>query len=175
MGGVPAEFRGANSFPAPPQDLLTEDEFAPALKTYMMDNEVRPPMSAMTGQVGHFEIPADDPARARKFYAAAFGWNYTEMPEMEYSMVTTGPVDDKGMPKEPGYIGGGIGKRGGPLAHPVVTIMVEDVAAAEKAVEKHGGKIVQRKQPIGDGSMGFTAYFKDTEGNVVGLYEWPKM
>ena len=128
----------------------------------------------MSGQVGHFEIPADNPERARKFYAAAFGWKHTVLPGMDYTMVNTGPVDEQGMPKEPGFIGGGIGKRGGPLEHPVITIVVEDLAAAEKTVEKHGGKVIQRKQAVGDGSMGFTAYFKDTEGNVVGLYEWPK-
>jgi uncharacterized protein len=128
----------------------------------------------MSGEVGHFEIPADDPARARKFYAAAFGWKMTEMPEMEYTMVTTGPVDEKGMPKEPGFVGGGIGKRGGHLEHPVVTIMVDDISTTEKTIEKHGGKILQKKQPIGDGTMGWTGYFKDSEGNIVGLYQWGK-
>jgi len=128
----------------------------------------------MSGEVGHFEIPADQPERARKFYAATFGWKMTEMPGMDYTMVTTGDVDDQGMPKQPGYVGGGIAKRGGMVEHPVVTIMVDEITEAEKHVEKNGGKILQRKKPIGDGSMGWTAYFKDSEGNVVGLYEWPK-
>ena len=127
----------------------------------------------MSGEVGHFEIPADNTERARKFYSATFGWKMTQMPGMDYTMVGTGALDDKGMPKEPGYIGGGIGKRGGPLEHPVLTIVVEDLAAAVKKVEKNGGKIVQAKQEI-PGNMGWTAYFKDTEGNVVGLYQWPK-
>lgn len=128
----------------------------------------------MSGEVGHFEIPADDPARARKFYAGVFGWKHTEVPGMDYTMVSTGPVDAEGMPKEPGSIGGGIGKRGGPLEHPVVTIMVDEITTAEKAIEKAGGKILVRKQPIGDGSMGWTGYFKDSEGNTIGLYQWPK-
>jgi uncharacterized protein len=127
----------------------------------------------MSGEVGHFEIPADNPDRARKFYTAAFGWKMNPMPEMDYTMVSTGPVDDRGMPKGPGYVGGGIAKRGGPLEHPVVTIVVDDLAAAEKTVEKHGGKVIRRKTAVGAG-MGFAAYFKDTEGNTVGLYEWPK-
>jgi uncharacterized protein len=127
----------------------------------------------MSGEVGHFEIPADNTERARKFYSTTFGWNMTPMPGMDYTMVGTGPVDEKGMPKEPGYIGGGIGKRGSPLEHPVVTIVVDDVSAAIKKVEKNGGKIVQEKREI-PGNMGWTAYFKDTEGNIVGLYQWPK-
>jgi uncharacterized protein len=125
----------------------------------------------MSGKVVHFEIPADNTARARKFYESVFGWSVMQMPGMDYSMVGTGPANDEGMPKEPGYIGGGIGPRNGPLAHPVVTILVDEIADAEKVIEKHGGKIVQKKQPIGDGSMGFTGYFKDSEGNVVGLYQ----
>ena len=128
----------------------------------------------MSGEVGHFEIPADKPDRARKFYAATFGWKMNELPDMDYTMVSTGPVDEKGMPKEPGFIGGGIGKRGDTLTHPVVTIMVDEITEAEKRIEKNGGKILRRKTPVGDGSMGWTAYFKDSEGNIVGLYQWPK-
>jgi uncharacterized protein len=127
----------------------------------------------MSGEVGHFEIPADNTERARKFYSASFGWKMNPMPGMDYTMVSTGASDAQGMPKDPGYIGGGIGKRGGPLEHPVVTIVVDDVAAASKTVEKNGGKIIQAKREI-PGNMGWTAYFKDTEGNVVGLYQWPK-
>ncbi|MCI4361402.1 MAG: VOC family protein, partial [Thermoplasmata archaeon] len=96
----------------------------------------------MSGEVGHFEIPADDQVRARKFYSATFGWKMNEMPGMDYTMVSTGPVDDQGMPKEKGFVGGGIGKRGGMLEHPVVTIMVDEISDAEKAVEKNGGKIL---------------------------------
>lgn len=128
----------------------------------------------MSGEVGHFEIPADDAERANKFYSKTFGWKLTPVPGMDYTMVATGGVDEKGMPKEPGYIGGGIGKRGGNLNDPVVTIVVDDISAAEQTIEKNGGKIVQRKQAIGDGSMGHMGYFKDSEGNTVGLYQWPK-
>lgn len=95
------------------------------------------------------------------------------LPEMDYTMVHTGETDEKGMPKAPGYISGGIGKRGGPLEHPVVTIVVEDVAAAAKKVEPNGRKIVRAKQEL-PGNMGWTAYVRDTEGNVVGLYQSPK-
>jgi uncharacterized protein len=128
----------------------------------------------MSGEVGHFEIPADNTERARKFYSATFGWKLNQVPGMDYTMVSTGPVDEKGMPKQPGSIGGGIGKRAGPLEHPLVTILVDEIAATEKTIEKNGGKIIQRKQPIGDGAMGWTGYFKDSEGNIIGLYQGPK-
>jgi len=93
---------------------------------------------------------------------------------LDYAIASTGPVDENGIPKEPGFIGGGIGKRAGFLEHPVLNIIVDEITDAEKRIEKNGGRILQRKQPIGDGSMGFTGYFKDSEGNTVGLYQWPK-
>ena len=38
-----------------------------------------------------------------------------------------------------------------------------------KAVEQLGGSTVVGKTPVG--AMGFTAYVKDPEGNVIGLWE----
>lgn len=121
------------------------------------------------GSVVHFEVPADNVERARKFYSKVFGWNVMPMPEMEYTMVGTGPATAEGMPSEPGYIGGGIAKRGDVVKAPVITLSVDDIDAALKTVGKNGGSTVQKKQPVGD--MGFTAYFKDSEGNVVGLWQ----
>lgn len=40
---------------------------------------------------------------------------------------------------------------------------------AEKRIQKNGGKMIRKKMPVGD--MGFAAYFQDSEGNVVGLWE----
>ena len=110
----------------------------------------------MSGEVGHFEIPADKPDRARKFYEATFGWKMNTLPEMDYTMVSTGPVDEKGMPKEPGFIGGGIGKRGDALEHPVVTIMVDEIDDAIQKIEKNGGKILRPKTPLAEGTMGWS-------------------
>lgn len=128
----------------------------------------------MSGEVAHFEIPADDTERASKFYATVFGWKPTRVPGMDYAMVSTGPVDENGIPIERGSIGGGIGKREGYLENTVVNIIVDEISDAERRIEQAGGKIIQRKKPIGDGTMGFSGYFKDTEGNIVGLYQMPK-
>ncbi|MGI0090578.1 MAG: VOC family protein [Nitrososphaerales archaeon] len=117
----------------------------------------------------HFEIPADNQRRAEDFYSKAFGWSVQPMPGFEYSMVGTTESNEMGMPKEPGRINGGMPKRGGPVQSIVVTVGVEDIDAALGRIEKLGGKTLQKKMPIGD--MGFTAYFKDTEGNVVGLWQ----
>jgi len=120
-------------------------------------------------KVVHFEIPADNLARAKKFYSTVFGWNMMDMPEMEYVMVGTAPSDENGMPKEPGSINGGMLERQDPVKVPVVTIMVQNIDQAAAMIEKNVGKMVRAKMAIGD--MGFAAYFKDSEGNVVGLFQ----
>jgi predicted enzyme related to lactoylglutathione lyase len=125
----------------------------------------------MSGEVVHFEIPADKPERARKFYAETFGWKLQHMPEFEYTLIQTCSSTAEGAPKNPGNINGGMGKRGKELDTPVITISVDEITDALQLIEKNGGKVVQSKQPIGDGAMGFTGYFKDTEGNTVGLWQ----
>jgi len=119
--------------------------------------------------VVHFEIPADDVQRAKEFYEKAFGWHISQYPEMEYMMVGTTPSDENGMPISPGAINGGLARRGGPLKAPVVTISVEDIEEALRSIKELGGKVEAPKTPIGD--MGFTAYIRDSEGNVVGLWQ----
>ena len=123
------------------------------------------------GEVVHFEIPADDLSRAKKFYSTVFGWRANEMPEMEYVMIGTTESDENGMPKQPGAINGGMLKRQDPVRHPVVTIDVENMDDALAKVKKNGGQIVREKLPVGE--MGFAAYFKDSEGNVLGLWQNP--
>ncbi len=122
----------------------------------------------MSGRVVHFEIPFDDGERATGFYAEAFGWTVHPVPELQYVLVTTGP-SDQGPPSEPGFVNGGLLARGAPVAAPVLVLEVEDIEAALADVERLGGARVTDRQPVGD--MGFSAYFTDTEGNVVGLWE----
>jgi uncharacterized protein len=122
----------------------------------------------MSGRVVHFEIPFDDDQRAGAFYTDAFGWKLTPIPEMKYVLVTTGP-SDQGPPSEPGFINGGMLARGLPVGSPVVVIDVEDIDESLRTIEDLGGTTVSAKQPVGD--MGFAAYFKDPEGNLLGLWQ----
>jgi predicted enzyme related to lactoylglutathione lyase len=123
----------------------------------------------MSGRVVHFEVPFDDGDRARGFYKEIFGWQLQEMPEMDYTMVTSGPSGDSG-PSEPGFINGGMMARaGGPASGPVIVVDVESIDATLEKIGGLGGSTVTAKMPVGD--MGFAAYFTDPEGNVVGLWE----
>lgn len=124
----------------------------------------------MSGRIVHFEIPFDDGERARRFYREAFDWNVEEMPELSYTMVRSGPTSDQGMPSEPGFINGGMFQRDASSpGGPVITVDVEDIDAALQTIEKLGGTTVLAKQAVAD--MGFAAYFRDPEGNVIGLWE----
>src|SRR3954468_19349511 len=122
----------------------------------------------MSGRVVHFEIPFDDGERARDFYATAFGWQVMEMPDMSYTLVMSGPSGDSG-PTEPGFINGGMMQREGAFTAPNIVLDVANLEDALKAVNEAGGSTVAERQPVGE--MGFTAYFKDTEGNLIGLWE----
>jgi predicted enzyme related to lactoylglutathione lyase len=122
----------------------------------------------MTGRVVHFEIPYEDRERCRTFYSEAFGWDITEIRE-HYAIVRTGPTDDQGFPSEPGYIGGGMLQRESPTDRPVITVDVEDIDAALAKIESLGGMTVLGRQDVGE--MGWAAYFKDVEGNLMGLWQ----
>ncbi len=120
-------------------------------------------------KVVHFEIPADDVVRAKKFYAEIFGWSMQDIAEMNYTLVNSVEVDESQVPSEPGAINGGIFVRQPEMPHPQIFINVDDIEAALEKIKARGGEVVRGKVPVGD--MGFVANFKDPEGNVLGLWQ----
>jgi len=123
----------------------------------------------MTGRVVHFEVPYDDADRARAFYSDVFGWSIQPMPEFDYNFVQTGPTDDAGMPKEVGFIGGGMFQREEDIGRPIITIEVDDMTEALTTISERGGTTMGEPEQVGD--MGIAAYFKDCEGNLMGLWQ----
>jgi len=120
--------------------------------------------------VVHFEIPADDLERAKAFYGSVFDWELQTIPEMQYTTVTTTPMDEATMrPTSPGAINGGLMDRSDRTPSPVITIGVVSVEESLKKVESEGGTVVTPSTPIP--GMGAFGYFKDSEGNVMGLFE----
>jgi predicted enzyme related to lactoylglutathione lyase len=123
-------------------------------------------------KVVHFEIPADDLDRAKSFYGSVFGWELQTVPmnEGEYTSVKTTEVDEQTqLPIEPGAINGGMFQRAEQLTSPVITIDVDGIDDALKQIEAAGGTTVTPRTAIP--GMGAFAYFKDPEGNVLGLWE----
>jgi predicted enzyme related to lactoylglutathione lyase len=121
-------------------------------------------------RVVHFEIHAEDPKRAVKFYEAVFGWAFHKWPgPWEYWLVTTGSKE------EPGIDGGLILRRGpGPSDGQAVnayvcTVDVADADAAVEAAVAAGGAIAVPKMSVP--GIGWLAYVKDTEGNLLGVLQ----
>lgn len=111
----------------------------------------------------HFEIPADNPERASAFYAKALGWEFSQYPgPMKYWLVRTGAEGKPG-------IDGGMMPREHPGQTPTLVAGVDNVDAASATIAKAGGESVLPKMAIP--GVGWAAYFKDTEGNVFGIFQ----
>jgi predicted enzyme related to lactoylglutathione lyase len=122
----------------------------------------------------HFEIPADDVERAKKFYSNLFGWKMEKWPgtdgssssNMEYWMIST--TDSKG---NKASIGGGMMKRQDHQHHQHITnfIDVGSVDEYSSKIERLGGRVVVSKAAVP--GMGYFAVCHDTENNSFGIWE----
>ena len=114
-------------------------------------------------RVIHFELPADDPERAIKFYEQVFGWRFEKWEgPMEYWLITTGPADEPG-------IDGGLAPRAHPETGTENTIGVTDVDAVLQKIVAGGGKVLRPKSAVP--GVGWLAYCQDTEGNTFGIMQ----
>ncbi len=114
------------------------------------------------GRVVHFELPADDPQRAVAFYRDVFGWDVNTWGGGEYFLANTGPDEAPG-------IHGAILRREAPVTVPVTTISVESLDDTLEKLQAAGGEVVDGRRPVT--GVGWHAYCRDTEGNVVGVLE----
>lgn len=121
-------------------------------------------------RVVHFEIQADNPERAMKFYTDVFGWRFEQWGENKYWMIMTAEKDSK----EPGINGGLLprptkrSEECGSNAF-VCTIQVDNFDEIAKKIEISGGKIAMPKFALA--GMAWQGYFLDTEGNTFGLHQ----
>ncbi len=127
----------------------------------------------MDNTIIHFEIPATDVEKLRKFYAGVFSWKIERHTgPIEYWMIQTVPTDDKGMLQRPG-VNGGMLKKQGPEHMPVNYISVESIEASIEKVKALGGKIVVPKQEVPN--IGWIATAADPEGNPIALLQPMRM
>jgi predicted enzyme related to lactoylglutathione lyase len=104
----------------------------------------------------HFEIPAQDRAAAANFYKELAGWEFQEVPQLNYTTVNTGNVPGglfQKTPEQPGILS--------------LYIQSDDVDADLKKAESLGGKIVIPTMEIP--GVGWVGFFTDLDGNIVGL------
>jgi len=117
----------------------------------------------------HFEIPADDVEKLRRFYSELFGWKIEKTPgPVEYYNIETVPVDEKGMPIRLG-VNGGMMKRQNPEHKPVNYILVESVDEYIKKIEALGGKVIAPKMEVP--GICWWALALDPEGNQFAIMQ----
>ena len=123
----------------------------------------------MDHTIVHFEIPADDVEKLKKFYSDLFGWKIEKTPgHPEYWMIETVPVDEKGNAVRPG-VNGGIMKRQNPEHKPVNYVAVESVDDYVKKIEALGGRMIVSKMEVP--GVGWWALALDPEGNQFAILE----
>jgi predicted enzyme related to lactoylglutathione lyase len=117
----------------------------------------------------HFEIPAEDLEKLKTFYSELFGWKIERVPgPMEYWIIETVPVDERGNPVRPG-VNGGMYKKEGAMSIPLNYISVESVDEYSEKIEALGGKIVAPKMEVP--GIGWWALAHDPEGNPFAVFE----
>jgi predicted enzyme related to lactoylglutathione lyase len=114
-------------------------------------------------RIVHFEFGADDPQRAMEFYQNTFGWKFDKWQgDQDYWLITTGAKQTPG-------IDGGMSRKMAEFPGTTNTVGVASVDDCSDKILKSGGTRVTPKHTIP--GVGWIAYFKDTEGNIFGIYQ----
>jgi len=112
----------------------------------------------------HFDLPADNPARAREFYTGLFGWKFIAPPGFpDFYLIET--TDLEGKPA----LGGGMGKRGSPDQRIMNYLGVPSLEEYCRKVEQFGGTVIIPKMIVP--KFGCMVVCRDTESNSFGLWQ----
>lgn len=114
------------------------------------------------GDIMHYEIPAKNLAKLRKFYENVVGWKFKDsgMPGMTYLLISTS--------RSTKLPSGGMYKKSRASA-PTTYVSVKNIDASTRKLQKNGGKVVVAKQPVP--GMGWSVVARDPEGNWLGLFQ----
>ncbi len=106
----------------------------------------------------HFEIPVDDITRAQAFYTEVLGYQYEPW------------GDEMGILRQPESEGvnGDLHLRGA-TPHPTVVFTVDRIEDTLAVALANGGEQVGAIEPMGETAR--YVYVKDSEGNIIGLYD----
>lgn len=115
------------------------------------------PSPARHHRIDYIELTVGDVAVAKAFYAAAFGWAFTDYGP-DYAGIQGGALEQGGLCKgEPASATGG----------PLVLLYSDQLEATLAAVSQAGGRIVQE---IFSFPGGRRFHFSDPSGNVLGVW-----
>ncbi len=132
------------------------------MSTQTQTQSQNPQDSRPASSICWFEIPADNPERAKSFYGSLFGWKIELFPGMtDYWHIDTGGSDET--------LDGGLITRKHPNQPVTNYIAVSSVDESAAKVEELGGTICKPKTAVPQ--MGFFAICRDTEGNEFALWE----
>lgn len=107
------------------------------------------------GKIDYVEFPAKDLAGVKNFYAAAFGWSFTDYGP-DYAAFDGAATD-----------GGFNGYSGDAHPAPLVILYAHDLEAMQAKVEAAGGKVVREIRSFPGGRR---FHFADPGGNVLGIW-----
>lgn len=114
-------------------------------------------------RVIHFDLSADDPERAVRFYESIFGWKVEKWQgPSDYWLMTTGDETEPG-------ITGGVAARVKPNDTTAVIFDVPSVDEYAEKVKLMGGEIREEKQVVS--GVGYLVMCRDTEGNTFGIMQ----
>ena len=112
------------------------------------------------GSIVHVEFHVKDPKKLENFYGSLFGWKFTEVPGMNYSLF-----------QAPSGPGGGIGtlQPGNWPSGVINYLLVDSVEQYEGRIKKAGGKIISSKMEVP--GQGWFAIFEDPSGTRMALWQ----
>jgi predicted enzyme related to lactoylglutathione lyase len=120
------------------------------------------PPTLGNGKICYLEIPTSDIAQSAEFYQRVFGWATRRRGDGSLAFDDgVGEVSGSWVVGRPPQTGPGI----------LIYIMVDNMNEILDKIVANGGAIVQ---PVGADAPEITARFRDTGGNVIGLYQHPK-
>jgi len=109
---------------------------------------------------GHIEIPTTNVEKTKKFFGSVFGWTFTYVPEIDYTLIHTGKHPNGGFE---------IVKRLPKKGQVNIYIETEDIDTLLKTIRKAHGKVLMKKTPVG--SMGWRAQFATPDGVELCLWQ----
>lgn len=119
----------------------------------------KPPKAS--ARVAYIELPAPDLPLAAAFYREVFGWaiEASDLSETPYAMFETHGLQ------------GGLRSNLAPASTggAILYLEVDSIPAALERIRSAGGESVAEETPVG-GDYGFSAEFRDPNGNLLGLW-----
>lgn len=115
------------------------------------------------------EIPADDIERAVAFYRELF--------QMDLEIRDYGEVKMAHFPRESGFCGAIASSSPGfkPAANRdgiIIHFAIDNMKRVLELVENSPAELRKKPVPVADEGVGEYAVIKDTEGNIIGLFNW---